>query len=361
MAFDIDKLPADKPGEWLKGTGPESDIVVSTRIRLARNVKGYPFLHSMTEKQQEEVNSLLEKAFKAIDRNRSAANPIKGKLAFCELKDAGSLDRKFLAERHLISQEHAAGKNSRSVAFSSDERFSIMVNEEDHIRLQHILSGLRLAEAYEAVDKVDDEIEKVVEYSYHPTYGYLTACPTNVGTGLRASVMLHLPSLAVSKHIEKVFHSAKKMNLAVRGLYGENTQAHGDFYQISNHVTLGESEASCIRKLSEIVPLIVKFERDTRKMLIDENKMKFEDRIYRSLGMLRSARIVTSEEAMSHLSNLRVGVFTGLLGGIDIKTINQLFVISQPAHLQRLSGGELCEEDRDSIRAQFLREKLESN
>ncbi len=234
----------------------------------------------------------------------------------------------------------------------------MMVNEEDHLRIQSMYSGLNLQSAWEQVNRIDDLIEQKLTYAYHERWGYLTACPTNVGTGMRVSVMLHLPALVLTRQIEKIFRSLQKLDLAVRGLYGEGSQAMGDFYQISNQVTLGCSETDLIGKVGDIVPQIIEYERQARQFLVKESHENLHDRVSRAFGILRTAQTISSEETMHLLSSVRMGVNLGLIKDLEIPVVNELFIHTQPAHLQKLSGGELDSTDRNIERARFLRRHL---
>ncbi len=244
---------AGKCGEWLRGSGPESDIVISSRIRLARNLAEFPFVRRASSEERGQLSKLVKSRL-------AACNAWPG-LMYLDLHELDEVDRQFLVERQLMSREMAEGDGERGVAVDQDERFSIMVNEEDHLRIQVICSGLDVQTAWERIDKIDDLLEQRLTYAYHDTLGYLTACPTNVGTGLRVSVMLHLPALVVTREIEKVFRSLQKINVAVRGLYGEGSQFMGDFYQISNQITLGRSELELVETVNEVVPRIIEYER----------------------------------------------------------------------------------------------------
>jgi protein arginine kinase len=268
------------------------------------------------------------------------------------------LDRQFLVERQLISRELAAAEGPRGVALGPQETVSLMVNEEDHLRLQVMRSGFTLEEAWHDIDKVDDLLEQRVNYAFSDEFGYLTACPTNVGTGMRSSVMLHLPALVLTKQIEKVFRALQKINLAVRGLYGEGSRASGDFYQISNQVTLGKSESAILGEIREVIPQIITYERQARKTLLSESRQALHDKISRAFGTLRSATMMTSEETMDLLSSVRLGINLGLLEEISIPTVNELFIHTQPAHLQKLMGSSLDGEERNSARARYLRTRL---
>ena len=343
---------AQQAGEWLRGTGPESDIVVSTRIRLARNVAGYPFVSRLTAEQQADLAALLRHAI--ADEGR----PVVPQVHYFNLTDAQELQRRLLVERHLISREHEEATGERGVAVQNSEAISIMVNEEDHLRIQVLCSGFELGQTWQTIHRIDTSIAARVPYAVSPRLGYLTACPTNVGTGMRASVMLHLPALDLTKQIEKVFHAVAKINLAVRGLYGEGTQASGNFYQISNQITLGRSEEEIRREIDAIIPQVIDNERKARDALLEQNRKPLEDRIWRAYGMLRGARIISSGETMALLSHLRLGVNLGIIDNLAIADLNQLFVKTLPAHLQILEGRELDAQARDVARAAFLRRNL---
>lgn len=337
-------------GEWLRGAGPESDIVISSRIRLARNLADFPFISRATAQDRSRIEHILHERVLAIAAETE--------VFYVNLSQLETVDRQFLVERHLISREHAEAQGARSVAIDHNEKFSLMVSEEDHIRIQVMHSGLDLASVWEQISRIDDLIEEKVTYAFHERLGYLTACPTNVGTGMRVSVMLHLPALVITRQIDKVFRSLQKISLAVRGLYGEGSQAMGDFYQISNQVTLGRTESELIRQVSDIVPVIIDYERQAREFLVKESQENLHDRVSRAYGILRTAQTISSEETMHLLSSVRMGVNLGLIRDLSIPSINELFIRTQPAHLQKLTGGELDTTDRNIERARFLRRHL---
>ena len=337
-------------GEWLRGTGPESDIVISSRIRLARNLAAFPFTNRASAHQKAEIESSL--------RERIAKLGLEPPLDYLNVPGLSPLDRQFLVERQLISRELASAEGPRGVAVAPHETVSLMVNEEDHLRLQVMRSGFALDEAWQDIDKVDDLLEQKVTYAFSEEFGYLTACPTNVGTGMRASVMLHLPALVLTKQIEKVFRALQKINLAVRGLYGEGSRASGDFYQISNQVTLGKSETTILSEIREVIPQIITYERQARTTLVRETKQALQDRVSRAFGTLCSATMMTSEETMDLLSSVRLGINLGLLDDLTIPTVNELFIHTQPAHLQKLMGSPLDGEERNAARARYLRRRL---
>ena len=338
-------------GEWLRGTGPESDVVVSTRIRLARNLHNFPFTNRATHQQKNEIAAKSREAFAGAD--------LPFRLDFIDVSGLPSLDRQFLVERQLISRELAAVLDGpRGVAVDDKESVSVMVNEEDHLRLQVLRSGFSLDEAWQDIDRVDDALESRVTYSFHSQFGYLTACPTNVGTGMRASVMLHLPALGLTKQIDKVFRALQKINLAVRGLHGEGSRAFGDLYQISNQVTLGKSEAKILNEIREVIQTILQYERQARNALMKERKQAEQDRVARAIGTLGSATMITSEETMELLSAVRLGIHLHLIDDLPATTVNQLFIHTQAAHLQKLMGQPLDGEERNAARAKYLKSKL---
>jgi len=337
-------------GEWLRGSGPEADIVISTRVRLARNMAEFPFVNRASSHDKAQIELLL--------RERIMECGFGSSLSYIDLSGLESLDRQFLVERQLISREHAAAEGNRGVAFAPQENVSLMVNEEDHLRIQVMHSGLVLEQTWEEISQLDDQLESRITYAFHEQLGYLTACPTNVGTGIRVSVMLHLPALVITKQIEKVFRALQKLSLAVRGLYGEGSQASGDFYQISNQVTLGKSEEELIKNISSVIPQIVLYERQARNALVKESRQNLHDRVSRAYGILRTAQTISSEETMHLLSSVRMGINLGLIEDLAIPTVNELFIQTQPAHLQKLQGSALESEERNVARATYLRGRL---
>src|SRR3982750_359699 len=340
-----------RAGEWLRGSGPMSEIVISSRIRLARNVAGFNFLARCTRHQRQALEPRLPPTI--LD---AALSP---QTLYVDLEQAPELDRQLLVERHLISKPHATAEGARGVAVGENETLSIMVNEEDHLRIQVLRGGFQLEEAWEQISKIDDALEAKLDYAFHPRFGYMTACPTNVGTGIRVSVMLHLPALKLTGEIEKVFRAAKDMRLAVRGLYGEGTEATGDFYQISNQTTLGKSEDEIISDFKNLViPKIIDFEVHARKMLVSDRAVALDDKVCRALGCLRSARLMASEETINLLSHVRMGVNLGRVKDLDIRTLNELFLQTQPAHLQKIQGKKMEGDVRRAARAEYIRQRL---
>ncbi len=339
-----------QPGEWLSGTGPEADIVISTRLRLARNVQGFPFLTRAGADVKRRIQEHVSTAIRQTE--------LGGQLEIFDVGNAEPVDRQFLVERHLISKELANSEGDRSVAFEADEVRSIMVNEEDHLRIQILKSGFQAEAAWRDINRIDDVLESAIDYAYSPHYGYLTSCPTNVGTGMRVSIMFHLPALVMTRQIDKVFQAVSKIHLAVRGLFGEGTQASGDFYQISNQVTLGISEAEILDKIEKVVPKIIQYERNIREMIENESRKVIEDKVWRALGTLQSARSIQSEETLNLLSTVRLGVNMHLIEDVSIQTVNELFIQSQPAHIQKLEGRVLDQDERDMARAAYIRRRL---
>ena len=343
---------------WLNGQGPSSDIVFSSRIRLARNISDYPFPSRATPRQR---NTVLEKLSKVI--------PTVGRLeasAFVEIQKLKPLDRLFLMERHLVSQEHIAFYESselqgRGLIVSPDERIAVMINEEDHIRAQFITSGFDLNFCWQMMNVIDDELSQKLSYAFSPDFGYLAACTTNVGTGLRASCMLHLPALVLTKNINKILELLAKISFTTRGLFGEGTQALGNFFQISNQISLGVSEEELIDNLAGVVNQVKEQEIDARdRLLKNKYKLNIEDGIWRALGILKNCRLITTKEALSHLSMLSLGLDLGIIKDIKKELLNNLIIVIQPAHLQKIENKTLKETERDYIRAGILREWLKS-
>jgi protein arginine kinase len=362
LPFSIDpKRFAQHVGTWLQGTGPDSDVVVSCRVRLARNVEGYPFMVRLEDAQAKELAEKL--------REILLSQRIDGETIWVGMEEAPPIVKLLLRERYLVSRDlaptdpHLAARSGRGVAFGENETLSIMVNEEDHLRLQSLAAGYSLREAWQRARHLDQALEKEVPYACSRDLGYLTGCLTNVGTGMRASVMMHLPALGLVKsELEKVFTAAQRTGLAVRGMYGEGSRAAGDFYQISNQVTLGSPEEDLLADLEGLVPCIVEFERKVRGVLLEEQRATLEDRVRRSYGMLRTARSLATEVALLHLSNVRLGVVLGILAGIPLAALNQIAVQIQKGHVQMLVGdgsARLSEAtERDRLRAAFLRRRF---
>lgn len=342
---------------WLNGKGPEAEIVFSSRIRLARNIAGLPFPSRANSAQKKEVLDKVREVHAQIKRLK--------KTTFVNMAELSTLDSQFLLERHLISQEHAVASKEKGLIVSEDEQISIMINEEDHLRSQVILSGFDLNKCWQMLEEIDSDLEKKISFSFLPDLGYLTSCPTNVGTALRASCMMHLPALALTKRINKILELLTRISFTTRGLFGEGTQALGNFFQISNQVSLGLSEEELIDNLIGVVNQVKAQEIDARNTLLKKHKMSLEDNVWRALGILRNSRLISSREALSHLSVLCLGLDLGIIRNTDLpskgearEVINSLFIIIQPAHLQKIESKSLKERERDYIRAEILRKKL---
>ena len=347
---DFDDL-AHKSGEWLRGTGPESDIVISSRIRLARNLADFPFIRRCSDEDRISIERTVRAKMDSIDDWRD--------VRYIDLEQLSEIDRQFLVERQLISREIADAEGSRAVAIDPSERYSVMINEEDHLRIQVMHSGLDLKSAWQSINDLDDKLEDAILYAFHPQFGYLTACPTNVGTGLRVSVMLHLPALVITRQIDKVFRSMQRINVTVRGLYGEGSQYTGDFYQVSNQITLGHCEQDLVSLVGDdVVPRIIEYERKARDFLVKQGQQDLHDDVSRALGILSTAKKISSEETMHLLSSVRMGINLGLIENLEIPMVNQLFIHTQPAHLQKLRGSELDTANRNIERAHYLKNHL---
>ncbi len=346
-----DRRPEFQPGEWLAGTGPDSDIAVCTRARLARNVQGFPFSPRLDGAEAERLYQFV------VERLSQKGLP--EQLQILDLGPVDDLQREMLVERHLISRELASSRRHAGVATDTAESVAVMINEEDHLRMQVFASGLQPDAVWERVERLDDTVMQRLPIAWSEEFGFLTSCPTNTGTGLRLSVMLHLPGLVWSEEIDKATNVAQKIHLAVRGLYGEGSRALGDFYQVSNQITLGRDEQQIRGDVMLAVGRIVQWEREVRAALLRGGaRVRTLDRVHRALGTLERAQILTSEEALGCLSALRFGVQTELVDGFSIDAVNQALLLSQPAHLQRYTRETLQPEARDQRRAQLLRDIL---
>ncbi len=361
--------------EWFDGSGPLADIVISSRVRLARNLAGYKFLSRCSDAEKSEILNKLKDVLMSLD--------LGDRVFYISVDEAGDLDRRLLVERHLISRHHAFGKGPRGAIIAQREFFTAMINEEDHLRIQVLKAGCQLSECAGQINRIDDMIEQKVDYAFSPRYGYLTACPTNLGTAIRISVMLHLPALKMTNQAEKFLNAAKDMNLAVRGLFGEGTEAASDLYQLSNQATLGVSEQAIVSKFEKaIIPEIVEYEKAARKQLLSRQPEVLDDKISRAMALLQNASLISSQEALFLLSHLRLGInMHRHMGastpairklcelaqaddrgrkedGLSIATINRLFMLTLPAHLQLNYGKPLDSTHRDALRAQIIRSAL---
>lgn len=330
----------------------DDGIVLTSRVRLARNIDKMPFPHILNKEQADEV--INEVSATVLESNSAVAKNFK----LMRLRDVKPIERQSMVEKHLISMDLANNYQRAGLLIDKDEDVSIMINEEDHIRLQVLYPGFRIREAYDYASKLDDLIEEKMTYAYDSELGYLTSCPTNVGTGIRASVMLHLPALSATRNINNILNTVTQLGMTIRGLYGEGSNVMGNIYQISNQVTLGLSEEEIINNLIAVTQKIVDQEMKARSIMLEKQRGEFEDSIYRALGILKYARVMTSSECLNLLSRVRMGIEMGILKDVDMDTVNRLIVDSQPATLQLKEGKELGTDERDFLRARVVRESL---
>ena len=337
---------------WLMGEGPHADMVLSTRIRLARNLRDVPFTHRARDEQ-------LHGVLASVDTATQSSKALAGGLLL-KMQDCTAIERQVLVERHLVSHELGDGARPRGIYVAPDDRVSIMVNEEDHLRLQAMTPGFQLAEAWSLADAADDDLDRSLDYAFSDEIGYLTACPTNAGTGLRASVLIHLPALVLLEEIQRVLKSIMQVNLNVRGLYGEHSEIMGNLFQISNQTTLGCSERESIEKLERVTKQIVEHEERARERMVRDARTQLEDKVWRAYGTLRFCRSIQAKEVINLCSAVRLGVAMGLAGLPPLRVVNELLVLTQPAHLQRQAGVEMTPSERNVHRAQVVRERLEA-
>jgi len=337
-------------GEWLRGEGPHHQIVISSRVRFARNLRNRAFPGWAKKAERTAILDLIRPRVEELPEMQDSFSEL--------LQDLSALEKQVLVERHLISREHAAKGVGSAVVMNRRQTLSIMINEEDHLRMQSIRSGLQLKQAFKLVDKIDSALESRLEFAYDQRLGYLTACPTNVGTGMRASAMLHLPGLVLSELINQVIQAVSKIGLAVRGLYGEGTEAMGNLFQISNQTTLGEKEDEIVSRLTKVIETIIEKEHDARQVLIQKKSNTLWDQIGRAYGVLTYAHAMSSKEALNLLSIIKLGVDLGAFPEDRRLPIDELFIDTQPAHLQKSSQQKLNAEERDHLRAQIIRERL---
>ncbi len=331
---------------WFNNEGPQSDIAVSTRVRLARNINGFPFPALMNDTQKREVNSKVKEAISQCDI------PSIGKLKYIEMSAVPENERYSMLERHIASREFVLNSDNKAIILSEDESVSIMIGEEDHIRIQVILPGLQLEKAYEIANRIDDILCEKLDLAFDENLGFITECPTNLGTGLRASVMLHLPVSESTGDILRLTKSVNKIGFTVRGMYGEGSGAEGSLYQISNQITLGISEKNAVDNLKVISEQIINKERELQKNL---NKIKTEDLCMRALGVLRYARVLTSAELIKLIGRVKLGMNIGVIN----ESINPIKILieGQPYMLMK-TYGSMTEDERDIYRAQMVRNAL---
>lgn len=351
--MSLDRFIKNAVSDWMKGDGPESDIVISSRIRLARNVNSIPFPLIATEEQLEKGIDLAEQVIQQGDIEKEL-----GQLELLRMSQLKALEKRVLVEKHLISPNLAEESSAGAVILSENESVSIMLNEEDHIRIQCLFPGFQLENAWEQANRLDDWFEVKLDFAFDEKRGYLTSCPTNVGTGLRASVMMHLPALVMTQQMNRMLPAINQLGLVVRGIYGEGSDALGNIFQISNQITLGRSETEIIEDLANVTKQLVEQERQARKSILQSSRLRVEDRIYRSFGILSHARTIESKEATQRLSDVRLGIDLGLITGTSAKILNELIVLTQPGFLQQYAGEMLTAEQRDERRAKLIRERL---
>lgn len=348
---------------WFNHDGGDCDIIFSSRVRLARNFSQCPFPLRASKIKKEYVLAKMKEVYREVDALKESF--------FVEMPDLNELDRQFLLERHLISKEHLTSLLGKGLIVSKDERIAIMINEEDHLRMQMLTFGFDLKQCWRNLDDVDTQLSKKIDFAFMPDLGYLTVCPTNVGTAMRVSCMLRLPALVLTKRINKILELLAKISFTVRGLFGEGTAAYGDLFQISNQVCLGISELEVIENLSAVVNQIKEQEIEARQVLLKKQKLEVEDGVWRALGILKNCRMINTKEALSHLSMLSLGLDLGIIRNItgdgcfsadrrqaDRDRLSNLFIIIQPAHLQKKEGKILKEKERDYKRAEIIRERL---
>ncbi|MEW8969524.1 protein arginine kinase [Mesobacillus jeotgali] len=350
--MSLEKFINQAVSSWMSDDGPDSDIVLSSRIRFARNLDEYNFPTLFTNGEAEAViGTIMERA-----SNSSAA--AFGQLETIKMDDIPPLQKRVLVEKHLISPHLAENSVHGAVLLSDNEEVSIMINEEDHIRIQCIFPGFQLSEALQAANEIDDWLEEYVNYAFDEKFGYLTSCPTNVGTGLRASVMMHLPGLVLTQQMNRIVPAINQLGLVVRGIYGEGSEALGNIFQISNQITLGKSEEDIVDDLKSVVSQIISQERSAREALAKTSNIQLEDRVFRSYGTLANSRIIETKEAARCLSDLRLGIDMGFIKNISKSILNELMILTQPGFLQQYAGGPLRPNERDIRRAALIRERL---
>jgi protein arginine kinase len=347
--FDSNDL-VGTPGAWLDGSGDENEIVLSSRVRIARNLHGHRFTHNC---DNAELDAILRKSLEAAQRTRAFTRS-----RYIAMGEISTLDRQLLAERHLVSRDFLHNSASRGVIFTPDEATSLMINEEDHLRIQGFAAGFDLGGAFRRANDLDDQLAPDVEIAYHDRLGFLTACPTNLGTGMRVSVLVHLPGLVHSKEIHKLLESLRKLNHSIRGFFGEGSEVMGNFFQLSNSAALGTPEDVIVKNLREMVVKVIQYERRSRELLFRKAQRLLEDKVWRAYGLLRYARNVNTKEALSLISAVRLGVGAGLVRDVPIQTLNELVVYIQPAHLQKRRGTTMDAQERDVARAECIREAL---
>lgn len=350
--MSLERFISEAISPWMKESGPDDDIVLSSRIRLARNLEEYTF-PILTYKHDGEA--VLNKVKSHVAKHTSDDL---AKLELLLMQEMEPIQKQVLVEKHLISPHLANDASHGAVLLSEDESVSIMINEEDHIRIQHLASGLKLKDVLERSNQIDDLLEETLDFAFDEKRGYLTSCPTNVGTGMRASVMMHLPALVLSQQLSRIVPAINQLGLVVRGIYGEGSEALGNLFQISNQMTLGKSELDIIEDLQSVVLQLIERERYAREMLFQNSKIQLENRVYRSYGVLQYSRIIDSKEAANCLSDVRLGIDLSLIQGVSRTILNELMILTQPGFLQQYAGERLSPDERDIRRASIIREAL---
>jgi protein arginine kinase len=338
------------PSESARREGPHNKIVMSSRVRLARNVKSAAFPGWAKKAERIRILDVIRPAVESLTQMGDRFSETMDNLTL--------LDKNILVERHLISREHAAKNAGSGLVFNREETLCVMINEEDHLRMQALRPGLQLKQAWQAIDQIDTKLEKKLEYAFTPDLGYLTACPTNIGTGIRVSAMLHLPGLVLAEQINQIIQAVNKLGLAVRGLYGEGTEALGNVFQVSNQMTLGEAEPDIVERLNKVLSQIIEHEENARGTLVEKKPKTVYNHIGRAYGILANAHSISSKETMNLLSLMRLGVDLGLFTDLDRALVDELFIVTQPNHLQKRYSDKLTAEERDLLRADMLRERL---
>lgn len=337
---------------WMSAEGPDSDIILSSRIRLARNIKQYKFPTLFTNEEAQSVIRLINE--KLADSSLTKL----GKLELLLMDELQPLQKRVLMEKHLISPHLAENSSYGACVLSENEELSIMINEEDHIRIQCLFPGFQLSEALERASEIDDWLEEKLDYAYNESVGFLTSCPTNVGTGLRASVMVHLPGLVLTKQMNRIIPAINQLGLVVRGIYGEGSEALGNIFQVSNQITLGKSEKDIVEDLKSVVGQLITQERSAREALAKTSNIQLEDRVFRSYGILSNCRIIESKEAARCLSDVRLGIDMNYIKNVSKNILNELMILTQPGFLQQYAGGPLRPHERDIRRASLIRERM---
>jgi len=351
MKIGIDNLIERSP-YWLSGEGNLPELVLSSRVRLARNLEAYPFPRRCSKEDKLKIKEEISSAVRQLRLMKDAI--------LLDISSLSELDKKFLIERHLVSLDLARNGEGGGVLVTPDEVLSIAINEEDHLRIQAITPGLSLDDALERAVTLDEEMGKLLDYAYSKRFGFLTSCPTNTGTGLRFSALLHLPGIVYTKQVDEFLNTLKKVRITVRGLYGEGSKVLGNIFQVSSAISLGISEEETLKSFMEVVNLTVEFEKKARSLLMEKMRSVMEDRIYRSYALLENAKLLSFDETAEYTSAVRLGVGIGVFLDMKVKTLNELLLFSQPAHIQKIFGKSMSSTERDEKRASYARTKLKT-